>query len=91
MGLWWAGFPPTPEQQCANDVFEARDDLVIEAGAGKTSTLRRMGTITPEQRAALLGELKVRYPKDRRRSYSYLFTGGVAVCGICDTALVARP
>lgn len=47
--------------------------------------------ITPEQRSALLGELKVRYPKDRRLSYSYLLTGGVAVCGICDTALVARP
>jgi hypothetical protein len=46
------GFPPTPEQQTAIDVFESGDDLVVEAGAGagKTSTLRSDGQHTEHGR-----------------------------------------
>lgn len=52
------GFPPTPEQQTAIDVFESGDDLVVEAGAGagKTSTLRAMAnTEHGRQRGLYLG------------------------------------
>lgn len=64
------GFPPTPEQQAAIDVFEAGHDLVVEAGAGagKTSTLRSMANTKHGRRPGLYIGFNRRIVEEARAS-----------------------